>query len=1283
MNGMATHEQTRRRAGSVFILIFGLLAAGIGVGSVYFYRNQERNFRVEVERQLSGVAELKVDELARYRRERLADAAVFYKNAAFSALVRRHFEHPKDRGAEDQLRTWLGHMQAASSYDRVMLLDPLYDKKMIIPDGPERSTSFVSPGSSEGLRSGKIVFEDFYWNEQNQRIYLKVMVPIFDEAADSRVIGVLALRIDPETYLYPFINRWPNASRTAETLLVRRDGNDALYLNELKFQKNTALRLRIPLKNEKVPAVKAALGQEGIVEGMDYRDTAVIAAMRPVPDSPWFLVARVDTSEVFGPMRKRLRGIIIMAACLLLGAGAALGFIWRQQGARFYRDRYNAAEALRESESSLSAITDSAQDAILMMDPEGKLTFWNPAAERIIGYPSAEALGRNLHDLIAPKRFHEAHHAAFPGFLRSGQGAAIGKTLELQAIRKDGREIAVALSLSAVRIKNGWHAVGILRDITEQKRAEEALHESEERFRTLFESSRDAIMTLEPPDWNFTSGNPATAALFRAKNIQEFISYGPGNLSPERQPDGRLSAEKAKEMIETAMHEGSHFFEWTHSRTDGEEFPATVLLTRMEQTGKVFLQATVRDITEQKRAEEELRETNRRLEAATEQANRLAFEAQAANIAKSQFLANMSHEIRTPMNGVIGMTGLLLTTGLSDEQRQYAETANSSAEALLNVINDILDFSKIEADKLELEELDFDLRATFEGAAELLALRAQEKGLEFVCRIDPEVHTFLRGDPGRLRQILINLGNNAIKFTSRGEVVIEAKVESETDVRLKVRVEVRDTGIGIPQDAIGLLFTAFQQVDASTARRFGGTGLGLAISKRLAEFMGGEVGVESIEGRGSTFWFTAVFGKQLRRDRREGLPPVDLRGVRVLVVDDNATNRLVVAEQLESWGVRHAEAESAAKATDWLRAARAEGDPFRIMITDMQMPEMDGESLGRAIKADAELRDTYLVMMSSLGTRGDAKRLKAIGFSAYLTKPVKQSQLFDCLAMVLGGGRVAAVQTQEPALVTRHTLHEARRRMVRILLAEDNPTNQQVALGILEKLGFDADTAANGREAIRALEAVPYDIVLMDVQMPEMDGFEATRAIRSGKTGVLNPKIPIIAMTAHAMKGDRERCLEAGMDDYISKPIAPQALAEALEKWGEHPQERLPAVSAPGEAGELSPGPPIFDRPALIARLMGDEDLAKDIIAVFLEDLPKRILALKGDLDRGDVGSAGGQAHAIKGAAANLGGMALSAAAFEMEEAGQAGRREELAALLPEMERQFDLLKTRLREGNS
>jgi PAS domain S-box-containing protein len=1030
---MKKYDNARRHTGYIFILIFCLLVAGVSAAGIYSYQKLKLDFRAEVERQLSAIAELKVADLQRQRQAWLNDAAVFYKNAAFSILVKRYLEHPENQQAKNQLQIWLSQIQSSHKYDRVMLLDPHYTKKMIMPDSLERSISYVSPSSSEILKSGKIVIEDFYWNEQNRRIYLKILTPIIDESHGGQVIGILVMRVDPEIDLYPLITRWPTDSQTAETLLVRQEGNSMLYLNELRFQKNTALRLRIPLDNNKVLAVKAVQGLVGIAEGEDYRGEKIVAALNHIPDSPWFMVARMDISEAFGPMKKQLQERLLMAALLLLCIGTALGFIWHQQEARFYRNQHRATEALQESEARLCAITNSAQDAILTMNPEALLTFWNPAAERILGYSSAEALGQNLHDLIAPQRYHEAHHAAFPGFLRTGQGSAIGKTVHLHATRKDGREITVAMSLSSVQMRDGWHAVGILRDITELKQAQDNL-------------------------------------------------------------------EQANHSLETSM----------------------------------------------------------------ERANQMAFEAQAANIAKSQFLANMSHEIRTPMNGVIGMTGLLLMSGLTDEQRRYAETASLSAHALLSIINDILDFSKIEANKLELEIMDFDLRLTFEDAAELLALRAQDKGLEFICRIHPDVYTFLRGDPGRLRQILINLGNNAIKFTSHGEVVIEVAVELETDDQLKIRVEVRDTGIGIPQEKIALLFTAFQQADASTTRRFGGTGLGLAISKRLVEIMSGEIGIESTEGRGSTFWFTAVFAKQTRRDQRKILPLSNLRGMKILVVDDNATNRLVVAEQLASWGVLHEEADTAENAMRLLRAARAAEDPFRIMILDMQMPDTDGESLGKSVKADAELKDTLLVMMSSLGTRGDAKRLKALGFSAYLTKPVKQSQFYDCLATVLSGS-TAPAKIPEPVFVTRHTLHEARQLRAQILLAEDNLTNQCVALGILGKLGFSADIANNGREALEALEKTHYDIVLMDVQMPEMDGFEATQAIRSGKTKVLNSKIHIIAMTAHAMKGDHERCLEAGMDDYLSKPIEPQVLAAALIKWGEHAQRgegiaNLPAV---------------------------------------------------------------------------------------------------------------------------
>jgi len=556
------------------------------------------------------------------------------------------------------------------------------------------------------------------------------------------------------------------------------------------------------------------------------------------------------------------------------------------------------------------------------------------------------------------------------------------------------------------------------------------------------------------------------------------------------------------------------------------------------------------DITARKQAEAELLETNRRLEESTARANDLAKKAEAASVAKSDFLANMSHEIRTPMNGVLGMTGLLLDCNLNDEQRRYAETINSSSQALLNIINDILDFSKVEAGRLELEALEFDLSVLLEDFADTVALHAHDKGIEFVCAAAPDVPSHLRGDPGRLRQVLLNLTGNAIKFTRHGEVSVRATLVSATASDALVRFSVRDTGLGIPEKKLAALFQKFSQVDASITREFGGTGLGLAISKQLVQLMGGEIGVESTEGRGSEFWFTARLGRSAEQPPPQ--PPSALQGVHILVVDDNATNREVLTTRLCSWGMRAEEASDGPAALQLLARAGADGDPFPVAILDMQMPDMDGAALARAIRADATLKDIRLILLSSASQPGGGKSVADIAFTSCLTKPARTSEILRCLLVP----SPSDVASSRPA---RKPFGNG----FRILLAEDNIINQKVAVALLTKLGLHADAVANGEEALHALATLPYDLVLMDVQMPDMDGLTATRRIRSPDSAVLNHRIPVIAMTAHAMQGDQEICLAAGMDDYSPKPITFESLAAVLAKW-------LPAAPGTGR-----PSPPL------------------------------------------------------------------------------------------------------------
>jgi PAS domain S-box-containing protein len=891
-----------------------------------------------------------------------------------------------------------------------------------------------------------------------------------------------------------------------------------------------------------------------------------------------------------------------------------------------------ASERARAADERVHLILKSTSEGIFGVDTDGTIVFVNPAACQMLGFGQDELIGQPSHALI---HHHRPDGSVYPvdecpmhAAYTRGEVSRIDNEV---LWRKDGTELSV--EYGATPIVNDGAIVGAVisfTDITERKRAEASSQRSQRLLQSVMDNT-NALVYVKDTNGRYLVVNRMWSELLDLPE-ESVIGRTDGEIFP-----AHLAARFVEndEMVRRTMT--SHSTEETALVNGEERFFLSNKFPLLGEDGKLFGTAGVSaEITEIKRMEAELRRAMAKAEEATR--------------AKSDFLANMSHEIRTPMNAIIGMSELALDTELSAEQREYLQTVLSSAEALLMLINDILDFSKIEAGKLDLDRVGFRLRDTLADATHTLALRAHKKGLELACHVLPDVPDHLIGDPGRLRQVVVNLIGNAVKFTEQGEVVLRVAVERQNDDSTLLHFSVSDTGIGIAEEAQEKVFGAFDQADTSTSRRYGGTGLGLAISRQLVALMDGRIWLESQLGVGTTFHFTARLDVQDPATIPVAAELHQLQGLPVLVVDDNATNRRILEEMLSHWGLKPTTVDSPYKAMKILEQARADGHAFKLLLSDVNMPGLDGYDFVQWVRKQPDLQSLVAMLLTSARTSGDAARAREINVAALLTKPIKQSTLLDAIGEVMGAQRASLAP---PPAEDEPTAASA---PMKILLAEDHPPNQQLAVRLLERHGHSVVVANNGLEVLAALEKESFDLVLMDIQMPEMDGFTATEEIRrrESQTGA---HLPIVAMTAHAMKGDAERCLAAGMDDYVAKPIRRKTLYQALQRVADLARiAPEPAVDREvGSDATDSEAAEVLDEVELLEEYEGDEDLLADMVTSYFELTPSLLQDLRTAIDAGDSATVASVAHTLKGGCGNFFAKAAFEAALQLENMGKAG----------------------------
>jgi PAS domain S-box-containing protein len=1230
----------------ILLVVVALLASGL-VGALAIESSSRAASAIILETALSTA-----DLAAEYTAQYLLPARASVRELAHSPRLTQLLQNDATEELADTLARRVAEyplLDALAIYDRAGTL--------------RGTTASVAPGAAaaavradwfeQAIATGEPVLGLAVRSPATGRPVAPYAVPIVD--ADGRLLGVVAADISLE-HLSQAIAAIHIGPTARAALVDLREGGILLTHVDPR-------RILRPVSGANAATSRLVAGERGVMHNVNSTGEETLAAFTQVPGLPWGILIQQPYQAASAPITaasERIRVIVGIVAVLAALLGVILVRQITQPLSRLARAAHRIAQgdlmyrvgltqrdefgdlgrafdqmaaalverdaAIRRSTEQLArqaarlrehaALLQHARSGIFSIRlVEGTISFWNDGAATMYGWTAQEALGRRVHDLL---------HTEFPRPLAeliqevTARGVWQG---ELVQMTRDGRRLTVASHWTLQRDEDGrpQQVLAINQDITDSKQAEAM----RAQLAAIVSASQDA-MGSTTVDGRILSWNPGAERLY-GYSAAEALGQPLARVVPaERQEElagllARVSAGERVDQLETM-----------HVTKDGRLVDVALSLApiRAPDGAVSGIAVTARDITERR----------------------------AVDRLKDEFVSTVSHELRTPMNGIIGMSGLLLNTDLTPRQREYVEAIRQSSDALLTVINDILDFSKIEAGKLELETIAFDVCTVVEGVVELLAEPALRKGLEVASHVHPDIPSALFGDPMRLRQILTNLVGNAIKFTEAGAVSVRATLAEDAGETVVVRFEVADTGPGIAPAVQARLFQPFSQADSSTTRRYGGTGLGLAICKRLAELMGGTIGLESEVGQGSRFWFTVRLQRAPAGAPRPA--PAVLAGAKVLVVDDNATNRRILEEQTTAWGMRPTAAADGPAALALLRAAAGAGEPYALVLLDMQMPEMDGIDVARAIKADPALMNTPLVLLTSLGLEVQPAARQA-GISAVLYKPVRQAHLRETIARILSQSQGPITENGAGPRPTAATLVAPAPGTIkaRVLVAEDSRVNQAVAVGVLHELGYAADVVPDGRAAVEAWARGGYAAILMDCQMPEMDGYEATAAIRCRERP--GEHIPIIGLTARAMKGDRERCLAAGMDDYVAKPFYPEDLGAVLARWL--------GASAPAPApGPAAPPPPGPLDPARLAQLR--PGVAAQVAAMFRHDAPRRLLALRGAVERGDAAAVARLAHALKGEAGTIGAPILQQLAADLERLARSGALAGAAALLEQLD---------------